>query len=418
MSNQPIQQSIKTLTTVCCGCGLLCDDVSAEVTASQTVATSGWCEKGKRWLSNAANSSSLTAIDGLPAELSRTIDRARDLLFQARNPLIVGLDQLSLSAQSLAVKLARSLRGSIDVSFSPLSSFEFALQKIGRVTATLGEVRDRSDVIIFWATDPMRTHPRLLERVGAKNKTLYFVGGVGEPQLPDSPMAHRLPGPGRRDDLVELLRSDSADAKVNLGENAIAAATLDFIETVRRAKHLTIFTDPAQFPGYYSAFGLHQLVRERNDNARAVLLPLQNAQQAMMAENCLTANFGFARAVDLTLGFPRCNWDEFAAHRLLENRIPDCVLWICDEEAVAVNRRIESAPSINWIVLNSNASVAPVNAKIQVRIKKLGLEESGDATRFDDLTIPVDQIYDSPACSAGEFLMRLLNSSSTGNSEA
>src|SRR6185437_939863 len=36
----------------------------------------------------------------------------------------------------------------------------------GASTATLGEIRDRSHVVVVWREDPMATHPRLLERIG------------------------------------------------------------------------------------------------------------------------------------------------------------------------------------------------------------------------------------------------------------
>ncbi|MEQ1905911.1 MAG: hypothetical protein ABL888_17105 [Pirellulaceae bacterium] len=407
MSSQPSKQPPKTLRTVCCGCNLLCDDVTVEVDAANAVAGARFCEKGKQWLSCADKPSHLAAVDGKPSESTRAVDTARTLLLQSRRPLIVGLDQLSLSAQSQAIALANRLRAAVDVSFSPLSSFEFALQKVGRVTATLGEVRDRSDVVIFWAADPMRSHPRLLERIDAANKTVVFVGGASEPQLPAASSEFRLPGKGVRADLLELLRTEFAGSRVNLDMKTVDEETRTFLEIVGNAKHLAVFADPAQFTGYYSAFGLHQFVRARNDRARAVLLPLRTDGQALMAENNLVANLGFARAVDLSLGFPRYNWDEFAAHRLVENGNVDCVLWFCGEAVESVNQRIKSAPATNWIVVHANPATTHVDAQVQVFMKRLGLEESGDALRLDDVMIPVDQIRESSSFSAGEFLKLL-----------
>jgi formylmethanofuran dehydrogenase subunit B len=378
-----------------------------EVDAANPVAGSQFCEKGKKWLSRAGEPSFLAAVDGKPSELNRAIETARTLLLQSRRPLIVGLDQLALSAQAQAIALTNRLRAAIDVNFSPLSSFEFALQKVGRVTATLGEVRDRSDVVIFWAADPMRSQPRLLERIDAANKTVFFVGGALDPQLPAGSSSVRLPGNGLREDLLELMRADFVGSRVNVQTTAVDETTRDFLKVVGEAKHLAVFADPAQFSGYYSAFGLHHYIRARNDHARAVLLPLRTDRQALMAENSLTANYGFARAVDTSLGFPRCNWDEFAAHRLVEHGNVDCVLWFCDETVESINQRIKSGPSTNWIVLNANAAAKPVGAQVEIALKRLGLDESGDALRVDDVLLPVDKIRDSSSLSAGEFLKLL-----------
>ena len=39
-----------------------------------------------------------------------------------------------------------------------------AVARVGRVSATLGEVKNRADVVVFWGVDPVVTHPRHAER--------------------------------------------------------------------------------------------------------------------------------------------------------------------------------------------------------------------------------------------------------------
>ena len=41
-----------------------------------------------------------------------------------------------------------------------------ALSLRGATTATLGEIRDRSRLVVIWREDPEATHPRLLQRLG------------------------------------------------------------------------------------------------------------------------------------------------------------------------------------------------------------------------------------------------------------
>src|SRR5262249_2921371 len=47
-----------------------------------------------------------------------------------------------------------------------------ALQDAGESTCSLGEVRNRADLVVFWGSDPLASHPRHLER--------YSLDPVGE----------------------------------------------------------------------------------------------------------------------------------------------------------------------------------------------------------------------------------------------
>ena len=39
-----------------------------------------------------------------------------------------------------------------------------AVQAVGESTATLGEIKNRSDLVVYWGSDPLVSHPRHLER--------------------------------------------------------------------------------------------------------------------------------------------------------------------------------------------------------------------------------------------------------------
>ena len=52
-----------------------------------------------------------------------------------------------------------------------------ALQEVGEVTCTLGEVRNRGDLIIFWGCDPVESHPRHLSRYSLEPAGLFVPRG-------------------------------------------------------------------------------------------------------------------------------------------------------------------------------------------------------------------------------------------------
>ena len=81
-------------------------------------------------------------------------------------PLVYGLGQTTCEAQRTAVALAEAIGAVIDPAGPLLDGASgLAYQALGASTATLGDVRDRADVVVVWRADPVATHPRLLERL-------------------------------------------------------------------------------------------------------------------------------------------------------------------------------------------------------------------------------------------------------------
>src|SRR5262249_53183841 len=120
----------------------------------------------------------IATIDGQPATLADAVARAATILKTARSPLILGLTQTTMETQALAVALADRLGATIDPGDSAASEFLWsAIQRVGRVSATLGEVKDRADVVVFWGVDPTASHPRHTERYSVEPRGRFLPGG-------------------------------------------------------------------------------------------------------------------------------------------------------------------------------------------------------------------------------------------------
>ncbi len=155
----------------CTYCSCLCDDIGLRVESGKIVAADQACPLGERWfLSHFPEKSSETSepicrIAGQPAGADAGIERAAELLKAARSPLIYGLSLASCEAQRLAVAIADRLGATIDTASSELPGpVGLSFHGVGEVTCTLGEIRNRGDLIIFWQSNPVETHPRHLER--------------------------------------------------------------------------------------------------------------------------------------------------------------------------------------------------------------------------------------------------------------
>ena len=52
-----------------------------------------------------------------------------------------------------------------------------ALQSVGEVTCTLGEIKNRADLIVVWRADPLESHPRLFSRYALEPAGSFIPGG-------------------------------------------------------------------------------------------------------------------------------------------------------------------------------------------------------------------------------------------------
>jgi len=123
-----------------------------------------------------------STIDGQPGSLDDAIGRAGAILRTARRPLFKIGGYTTLEAQRAAVMLAQQLGGVIHsgcLTPSPL------FPDIGSVTCSLGEMKNRTDLIVSWHCNPSETHPTFLDemlnaqgrfRNGRRDGTLVVVG--------------------------------------------------------------------------------------------------------------------------------------------------------------------------------------------------------------------------------------------------
>lgn len=145
-----------TAQLVCCGCGLLCDDLSG------TTATG--CTAADRWFAG-PDQPAATTVDGQPASLDDALTAAATRLATARRPLMTGLASATLEAVRFAGQLAEQLAAAVDAG-GPETAMATGptIARVGEVTAAFEELRDRADLVVFWGCDPNVNHPRFLER--------------------------------------------------------------------------------------------------------------------------------------------------------------------------------------------------------------------------------------------------------------
>ncbi len=368
---------------VCLGCGCLCDDIVVHVVGGRIMRSDRTCPLGERWFSDRGSTESpgerwfTTAgkpaclIAGRPVELTAGYDRAADILRQAERPLLFGLAGATCEAVRAAVALADRRGACIDPADDGTAAITTAVQSGGIVTATLGEVRHRAEVVIFWHVDPATTHPRHFERYSLTCAGRFVPRGRADrfcvvvDQRPTATAAEAdlflQVAPGGETAALAALRellvgeephdeggNDEYRSKMDrlCGQTGVPLAKWqELADRVKAARYTAVFFDPARStltptlsprergrPGVLES--LLRLAHDLNDPARLVVVPMGAAGNANGAEQVLTWQTGYPYAVSFADGYPRFDPERYSAEAMLASGAADAAL-VVDAAAVA-----------------------------------------------------------------------------------
>ncbi len=180
MSTEAANSQIKIVEDATCTfCGCVCDDITLKVEDNRITEAKKACIPGKAWfLNHEIEDRPSCLIEGQPASLEDGYDRAAKILCEARYPIIYGLSDSPCEAQRVAVSIGDWIGGNVDTTTSVCHGPSgMAFQGVGEVTATLGEVINRGDMIIFWGSNPAESHPRHFTKYSLMPKGMFVPNG-------------------------------------------------------------------------------------------------------------------------------------------------------------------------------------------------------------------------------------------------
>ena len=408
-------------THVCPGCTLLCDDIAIDTSSSQQTAINA-CEIGQSYFQIESAEERLHYISGQPADLQIAIESAAKTLAEAKAPLICGLEHLSAQAQQTAWKIADKIGATIDSSMSNTGrASSFALQRIGKVTATLGEVANRSDLVVFWFCDPATSHPRLLERLNRSSPTSRTIVVIDETETQTAKVADQFiqTTADQGIALLALLRAKligaTLDPETVEESSGLSSSELNelFISLSSAAYGAVFHGQPEPDSGFDIATqSLHSLIRKLNDVTRFVGLKLRHDENSQSAENVLSWSTGYSMAVNHSLGFPRFNWLEHSAESVLSRGECDAVLFATGPDMLTAIQGLSKSArdhlgSIPKIVLSP---ISNFQSEIAFQIGVLAISENGELCRLDDVSLPVRARTSNSHPSADSILNNILGS--------
>lgn len=413
--------------TVCVGCSCLCDDLVLTGAGDDlNFATS--CPVASHWF-QCAKAASAPEPALSESQLNSLIQDAFKALRDSKAPLVTGLNRLTTSAQGKAWELADYTSAIVDIGFSNSGrASTLAFQQFGKVTATMGEVANRADLIVCWFCDPMTTHPRLLERVlkeRSSKKLIVFdrhetVTANESDEFIQIPKQHAV-------DVLKTLRALVAGSKVDVDaaskKTNIAPAKLQsWAKLLTSAKYGTVYFDSragsrgdSVDPSFDSPTQQwFQLVRELNNHTRFVMGSLRDDQNGLSAQNVLTSLSGFPFAISYLEGKPNFNGLEYSTTNVLNRGECDSILYFgsaanltseADEYLDdAGKRHLKSIPKI----LIGQASEGEEPLTLSIPTTTPGWNGGGDFVRHDDVAIPLRPIVESTLPDAESILEKLV----------
>jgi formylmethanofuran dehydrogenase subunit B len=423
---------------VCTACGCLCDDLALTVEGRRITRVEPPCPVAAAFFLKERPAPPAAALmEGKPATLEAALARAAEILQAADAPLIFGLQHATVDAQRAAVALADRLGATIDPTDSRgRSQNHAAIQTLGAVTATLGEVAGRSDLIIYWNCDPAVTHPRHIERIA---RHLYSAPG-------EHPTKRRVivVAPGRNastklaDEALQL-NSDSDlpalavvraiiaakkpndvkiddEAQVERQTGAPLAQWAYLAERLKQARYAAIFyapdrSDPAGPDSI--AQSITELVRDHHRHTRAVALPLGVPGNAAGAVQVLAWQTGFPAAVNFAAGYPRSLPGESTAAAILERKESDAALIIAanplDKHETSLSAAAQAhLRKIPTVVLDDHATETAQQASVAIFTPTFGIETAGSVFRSDNIALPLHAAISPNRPTAEELLQRLI----------
>lgn len=300
--------------SLCCPfCGLGCDDLSLRNDERLSVETRGCPIAGARFadLLSTPGTGHHPRVLGESVQLEQALAEAARLLKSARLPLFTGL-RGDLTDLRGVLPLAALCGGMLEhADGAALAGTARVVEETGWLVTSLGEARNRPDLVVIVGDGVLASFPRLGERVLRAADRLH----------------------GERPPTVIMLGEDRTAAEALGAEQiAIARADLrDFIAAVRahldgRVIHTDAFPaaalladalEAASYPVLcFSAAvlggddadliirALGQLVRALNAQGRAALLPLSGNDGALTAAQVCGWQTGFSAQLSFATGVP------------------------------------------------------------------------------------------------------------------
>lgn len=404
---------------VCPYCGCLCDDIEVLVQDRKVVDVRHACILGTQRFLDVDDPNRikrpLIRMNGEMKEVSlgEAVDKAAGILVKAEKPMMFGWSTTECGAHQVGIAIAEELGAIIDNTTSVCHGPTIlALQDVGISTCTLGEVKNRADLVIYWGSNPMQAHPRHMSRYtiyprgffrerGWRDRTLIVIDSR---KTDTAKLAtHFLQVEPNKDyELVTALRL--AVRGIKIPSEKVAGIPRDEIEKVAEIMKSCHFGALFFGLGVTMTSGKHRnidnvlsLVRELNAFTKFVIFAMRGHYNVTGFNEVLTWETGFPYAVDFSRGYPRYNPGETTVNDVLLRGEVDAALIVGSDPIAHFPRRaVEHLLEVPIIAIEPYQNLTTEFASVVIPPAIAGIEVEGTAYRMDHVPIRLRKVMEPP----------------------
>ncbi len=417
-------QIVENATCTFCGC--VCDDMilTVDVDEQRITNSKNACVLGKAWFAeHTVEERPYALIDGQEATTEEGIEVAAQTLANSRFPVVYGLSDTTCEAQRQAVAIADMIGANLDTTTSVCHGPSgIAFQGVGESTATLGEIKNRADLVIYWGGNPAESHPRHFTRYAVTPKGMYTPNGkkdrtvvlVDVRRTPSAPVADIFIQVKPKSDfevlwaLRALVKGRQVDPSIEERTGVPLATLEDLAERMKNCRFGVLFFGMGLTMNrgrHFNSGALLALATDLNDYTHFVAKPVRGHGNVTGADNVVSWQTGFPFAVNFSRGYPRFNPGEFTSVDLLVRGEADAALIIASDPASNFPKAaIEHMHNIPVIALDPKPTHTTQLAKVAFTTATYGINVPGTVYRMDDVPITLRPAFESPYPSDEEIL--------------
>lgn len=415
---------------LCPFCGCLCDDIKVEVEAGRIVGVKRACRLGSSKILGHERTEAPMIREGgelVETNYEEAYDRAARILKEAKRPLLYGWCSTVCETAKLGILLAEEVGGVVDSTATVCHGPSIiGIEEKGMAGATLGQMKNRSDLIVFWGANPAEAHPRHTVRYSSNARGMFTPDGRGGRKV--IVVDVRETRTAKNADKFILIKAGtdyevlSALRMIVKGKGEIVPET---VAGVAKAdlEEVAAMMLAAKFGVVLIGLGLtHSRGRYKNvDNALSLVADLNGFTKFVvmaMRGHYNVAGFGqvcawetgFPMAVDLSRGAPYFNPGETAACDLLARREADAMMVVAADPASNFPRAtVEGMAEIPVVQIDPFPNPTTLFADVVIPTAVCGIEAEGTAYRMDGLSLRMKKVVDSRYPTDEEALREILD---------
>jgi len=414
--SQP-QNEYAVSNVVCCFCGCICDDLEVTVKGSKISSVRSACAIGTAKLLNYEKERVYKPMirkngEFVETSLDEALNTAAKILAEAKYPVLYGWSSTSNEAMRVGVRLAELVGGVLDnTAVCCHGPTVLGTQQTGVVKATLGQMKNRADLIVYWGCNPIFAHPRHTIRYSAMAKGRFVPGRKGRKIIvvdvrpsPTTKIAdlYVQVNPGMDYELITALRMAVKEHTI---EAPVVAGVprekiLEIAEMLKSAKFGVIFFGMGLTMTSGKGRNVEEaikLVQDLNEWTKFVLLAMRGHYNVTGTNAVMTWLTGFPYAIDFSRGYPRHNPGVTSATDVLIREDADAALIVASDPVSHFPKKaIEHLSKIPTIVIDPRWSPTAALADVFIPTSFVGIECEGTVYRMDGVPLRAKKILNPP----------------------